>query len=83
MLSQLPKNLAFSSASPTGVATRQLSTVLVVYVDTIAAFLLVVAIDITCAVESVKEKVVEFAVYRAFVDTETEACPTYEGVLSR
>ena len=83
MLSQLPKNLAFSSASPTGVSTRQLSPVLVVYVDTIAAFLLVVAIDITCAVESVKKKVVEFAVYRAFVDTETEACPTYEGVLSR
>ena len=69
MLSQLPKNFAFSSASPTGVATRQLSTVLVVYVDTIAAFLLVVAIDITCAVESVKKKVVGFAGSRAFVDT--------------
>jgi hypothetical protein len=55
MLSRLPKNLAFSSASPTGVATRQLSTVIVVYVDTIAAFLLVVAVDITCAAESNKK----------------------------
>ncbi len=55
MLSRPPGNLAFRSASPTGVATRQLSTVLAACVDTIAAFLLVVAVDITCAAESNKK----------------------------
>ena len=56
MLSRPPGNLAFRSASPTGVATRQLSTVLAACVDTIAAFLLVVAVDITCTAESNKKR---------------------------
>ena len=56
MLSRPPRNLAFRSASPTAVATRQLSTVLAACVDTIAAFLLVIATDITCTAESNKKR---------------------------
>ena len=55
-LSRPPRNLAFRPASPTAVATRQLSTVLAACVDTIAAFLLVIAADITCTAESNKKR---------------------------
>ncbi len=58
VLSRPPRNHAFRSASPTAVATRQLSIVLAACVDTIAAFLLVIAADITCTTESNKKKVV-------------------------
>ncbi len=51
-LSRPPRNLAFRPASPTAVATRQLSTVLAACVDTIAAFLLVIAAEDTCTAES-------------------------------